>query len=96
MLDVIFSPVVGIVVVVIIALLVALLYARSMYKIAGPDEAIIVSGRSPKTRNIDGVQTEESGLRVVRGAGTFIMPFFQRAGKLSLTSPGHPRRDTDR
>jgi flotillin len=86
MLDVIFSPVVGIVVVVIIALLVALLYARSMYKIAGPDEAIIVSGRSPKTRNIDGVQTEESGLRVVRGAGTFIMPFFQRAGKLSLTS----------
>lgn len=55
------------------------------YRVAGPNEALIVSGSGLGTK---GVNTDSQGnkLKVVRGSGTFVMPVFQRARKLSLMS----------
>lgn len=72
---------------VIVAFLVVLIYLKSVYKNAGPDEALIITGtRSKKTTGTDGTVTEESGIKVVHGSGVFLKPFFQKAAKLSLTS----------
>ncbi|WP_166871558.1 flotillin family protein [Salinibacterium sp. ZJ450] len=76
-------PIIGLALLVI---LIGVFYARSIYKNAGPDEAILVTGRRSKVTVVDGQTTEESGQKVVRGAGVFITPFFQKAHKLSLRS----------
>ena len=85
MIDFFSSPILVIATVVVIAI-IALIYFRAIYKNAGPDEAILITGRRPRRRNIDGVTTEESGIRIVVGSGVFITPFFQRTFKLSLRS----------
>lgn len=71
---------------IIVVLLIVLIYLRSIYKNAGPDEAILITGKRSKLKNVGGVATEESGIRVVVGSGVFITPFFQKAFKLSLRS----------
>jgi flotillin len=86
MFDFLFSPIPGTVALVIIVLLIVLIYAKSVYKNAGPSEALIITGRRPKKTNVGGVATEESGIKIVHGSGVFLTPFFQKASKLSLTS----------
>src|ERR1700709_2486267 len=75
-----------IVVAVIIVALLALISLRSIYKNAGPDEAILLTGRRARKLTVDGVSTEQSGIKIVVGSGVFITPFFQKAFKLSLRS----------
>lgn len=86
MFDFLFSPIPGIIVLVVIVLLIVLIYARSIYKNAGPDEALVITGRKSKKTIVDGATLEESGQRVVHGQGVFITPFFQKAFKMSLRS----------
>ena len=77
--------VVGIVVLVI--LLVAMITQR--YKVAGPNEAFIVTGRRGKeVRNAEtgAVSTDLSGQKVVMGGGVFVLPFVQRLHVLDLSS----------
>jgi len=66
-------------------LLAIYLFFKSRYKKAGPDEALIVFGRKPllgkKVLDQDG---DAQGLRVVRGAGTFIWPGWEAYQRLSL------------
>lgn len=82
-----FGGALGIVVAVVAVVLLVLIYARSVYRNAGPDEALIITGRRPKrTTAADGSVSEESGIKVVHGSGVFLTPFFQKAAKLSLTS----------
>ncbi|PJJ73042.1 flotillin [Diaminobutyricimonas aerilata] len=72
---------------VAVALLVAFLIARGMYRVAAPDEAIIVTGRrARRTTDAQGKETSLSGQRVVHGSGVFVAPFFQKAFKVSLRS----------
>ena len=80
------NPLVVIVAIVHVVAIVGLIYAKSVYKNAGPNEALIITGRRPKTRTVGGVATEESGMKIVHGSGTFLTPFFQKASRLSLTS----------
>ena len=78
-------PIAGIVLVlVLLGLLIA-----SRYKVAGPNEAYIVTGRRGKEiRNLETgqVSTDLSGQKVVMGGGVFVVPFVQRLHVLDLQS----------
>jgi len=72
--------------IVLIALLGALITTR--YKVAGPNEAFIVTGRKGKAvRSATGeVSTDLSGQKVVMGGGVFVVPFVQKLHILDLSS----------
>ena len=81
-------------VVVFIAVLAALVVAvgvlvASRFKVAGPNEAFIVTGRkgravtNPET---GAVSTDLSGQKVVMGASTFVLPVVQKLAVLDLSS----------
>ena len=76
---------------ILLAALVAVVLitgAVRRYRIAEPDEAIIVTGRKGKT-TVDASGhsfTDLSGQKVVTGGGVFVMPFVQKSFKLSLRS----------
>ena len=78
-------PIAGIVVlVVLLGLLIV-----SRYKVAGPNEAYIITGRGGKdVRNLETglVSTDLSGQKVVMGGGVFVLPFVQRLHVLDLQS----------
>lgn len=73
--------------VVVLVLLVLLITSR--YKVAGPNEAFIVTGRkgkaviNPETGELT---TDLSGQKVVMGGGVFVVPFVQKLGNLDLSS----------
>lgn len=79
-------PIVVLIAVIILVFLIVLIYAKSIYKNAGPDEAILITGKRAKVKTVDGIAVQESGIRIVVGSGVFITPFFQKAFKLSLRS----------
>jgi flotillin len=74
-------------IVLLLVLLGALIAQR--YKVAGPNEAFIVTGRRGKAiRNAETgeVSTDLSGQKVVMGGGVFVVPFVQRLHVLDLSS----------
>lgn len=74
----------GIGLVILVALVVV-----TRIKVAGPNEAFIVTGRKgrPVTNPETGeVSTDLSGQRVVMGASTFVVPFIQKLAVLDLSS----------
>lgn len=73
---------------VVLIVLIGLLVA-SRYKVAGPNEAFIVTGRKGKeVRNPETGQmsSDLSGQKVVMGGGVFVIPFVQRLFVLDLSS----------
>jgi len=83
--DPVLTPIIGFV--VLLVLLVLLVTSR--YKVAGPNEAFIVTGRkgkavvNPETGELT---TDLSGQKVVMGGGIFVVPFVQKLGNLDLSS----------
>jgi flotillin len=79
------GPIVG--VVVLLVLLVLLVTSR--YKVAGPNQAFIVTGRkgkavlNPETGQLT---TDLSGQKVVLGGGVFVIPFIQKLATMDLSS----------
>ncbi|GAA4210728.1 flotillin family protein [Actinocatenispora rupis] len=73
-------------IVVLVILIVALILSR--IKVAGSNEAFIVTGRKGKsTTSADGRRTTDlSGQKVVMGASVFVMPVVQRLQILDLSS----------
>ena len=74
---------------VLLVVLTGLIIA-SRYRVAGPNEAFIVTGRkgnkqvkNPETGQIS---TDLSGQKVVMGGGVFVIPFVQRLHILDLSS----------
>jgi flotillin len=65
-------------VIVIIVLIVS--YIGSRYKVAGANEALVVSGQ--RDRAPDG----RKNLKVVRGGGVIVLPLVHKVGKLKLTA----------
>ena len=65
-------------IIVIIVLIVS--YIGSRYKVAGANEALIVSGQRDK--GPDG----RKNLKVVRGGGVIVLPLLHKVGKLKLTA----------
>ena len=68
-------------------LVIGTLIAR--YKVAGPDQAFIITGRRGKS-SIDPVTgrrtTDTSGQKVVVGGGVFVVPFVQQRHDIDLSS----------
>ncbi|WP_344362050.1 flotillin family protein [Streptomyces gobitricini] len=83
------SPVVTAVVGVVVLLVLLALVVITRYKVAGPSEAFIVTGRRGK-RSTDPdtgrVITDNSGQKVVVGGGVFVVPFVQQKFTLDLSS----------
>jgi flotillin len=82
------------VVVLLVLAIVAFVYAKVRFKIATPDEALIITGRKSGTPVINPESGEEStdlsGQRVVIGGGTFVKPVFEQVVRLSLASQSFP------
>lgn len=81
----------GLIAVLGLVLLVVLsgLVVASRYRVAGPNEAFIVTGRKGKeVRNPETgeISTDLSGQKVVMGGGIFVIPFVQRLHILDLSS----------
>jgi flotillin len=72
----------------VVLLILVVLYVLSRIKVAGPNEAFIVTGR--KGRSIEGadgvMNTDLSGQKVVMGASVFVMPVVQKLQVLGLSS----------
>ncbi len=73
----------------VLLLLIAGFLVLSRIKVAGPNEAFIITGRKGKavTNPETGiVSTDLSGQKVVMGASAFVIPFVQKLGVLDLSS----------
>ncbi|WP_194289568.1 MULTISPECIES: flotillin family protein [unclassified Nocardioides] len=78
-------PVIGLIALVVLLVLLV----TSRYKVAGPNEAFIVTGRKGKAvinPETGALTTDLSGQKVILGGGTFVIPFVQKLGTLDLSS----------
>ncbi|MFD4985669.1 flotillin family protein [Streptomyces sp. NPDC058374] len=83
------SPVVSAVVGAVVLLVLLALVVITRYKVAGPSEAFIITGRRGKKStdpNTGRVITDNSGQKVVVGGGVFVIPFVQQRFTLDLSS----------
>lgn len=78
----------------VLLILLIVMFVLSRIKVAGPNEAFIVTGRKGRSvRAADGTTiTDLSGQKVVMGAAVFVMPVVQRLYVLSLSSREIPVR----
>lgn len=87
------SPVIVAVAGVVVLLVLLALVVITRYKVAGPNEAFIITGRRGK-KSIDPetgqVSIDNSGQKVVVGGGVFVVPFVQQ--KFSSTCPAGTSR----
>jgi len=65
---------------VVVVLVLVIAYLGSRYKVAGANEALIVSGRREK--GAEG----QVGLKVVRGQGVIVLPLINKVGRLHLSA----------
>ena len=82
------STLISIVGLVVLVLLIGIIIA-SRYKVAGPNDAYIVTGRKGKpVKNVETgeISTDLSGQKVVMGGGMFVVPFVQKLHILDLSS----------
>ncbi|MER5743036.1 flotillin family protein [Streptomyces sp. NPDC059913] len=83
------SPVVTAVAGVVVLLVLLALVVITRYKVAGPSEAFIITGRRGKksTDPVTGrTSIDNSGQKVVVGGGVFVVPFVQQKFTLDLSS----------
>ncbi|WP_369213135.1 flotillin family protein [Streptomyces flavofungini] len=83
------SPVLTAVIGVVVLLVLLALVVITRYKVAGPSEAFIVTGRRGKKStdpDTGRVMTDNSGQKVVVGGGVFVVPFVQQKFTLDLSS----------
>ncbi|MFI5807156.1 flotillin family protein [Streptomyces sp. NPDC051561] len=83
------SPVVIAVVGIVVLVVLLGLVVVTRYKVAGPSEAFIITGRRGKksTDPVTGrISTDNSGQKVVVGGGVFVVPFVQQKSTLDLSS----------
>ena len=76
------SFLITVVVVVVVVLLALVLLFRSSWRVAEPDEALIISGFAPASRP-DGIG-ESMGFSIVTGRGALILPGLTKVRRLSL------------
>ncbi|MFE9564153.1 flotillin family protein [Streptomyces sp. NPDC006487] len=83
------SPVVTAVVGVFVLLVLLALVVVTRYKVAGPSEAFLITGRRGKSSTdpeTGRISTDNSGQKVVVGGGVFVVPFVQQRYTLDLSS----------
>ena len=65
------------------------LFAGGRYRVAGANEALVISGaHGSKVRDATGdiTSSDDHGVKVVVGAGTFVWPLVNKVGRLQLTA----------
>src|SRR6478735_6879469 len=72
----------------VLLIIMIVFYILSRIKVAGPNEAFIVTGRKGRSvEGADGVVSEDlSGQKVVMGASVFVLPVVQKLQVLGLSS----------
>ena len=84
------SPIVASVIGLVVLVVLLALLVTTRYKVAGPNESFIITGRKGKgeVRNPETgeISTDLSGQKVVMGGGVFVIPFVQRLATLELSS----------
>lgn len=74
---------------VVLLILVVAVLVLSRIKVAGPNEAFIITGRKGKAvtnQQTGAISTDLSGQKVVMGASTFVVPVVQKLAVLDLSS----------
>ncbi|GLZ14037.1 flotillin family protein [Actinomadura sp. NBRC 104425] len=74
----------AITVAVVVALIVLIILFKMVWRVAEPNEALIISGLGARSKPIDGV--DSLGFKIVTGKGTAVLPGFQVARRLRLDS----------
>jgi uncharacterized membrane protein YqiK len=74
------GAVIAVVVLVLLVLLVIVAIFRSMWRIAEPNEALIISGRPHRNKGLE----QSLGFKITTGKGTLVMPGIQAVRRLSL------------
>jgi uncharacterized membrane protein YqiK len=69
-------PIVAVAIGAVVAIIVLAIIFKAVWRVAGPDEALIISGL--------GVAAESPGFRVTTGKGTMVLPGLQSCHRLSL------------
>ncbi|WP_395105226.1 flotillin family protein [Actinomadura sp. SCN-SB] len=77
-------PVVMVVVAAVVGLVVLIILFKMVWRVAEPNEALIISGLGARSKPIDGV--DSLGFKIVTGKGTLVLPGFQTARRLRLDS----------
>ena len=73
----------------VVLVVLLLLLVTSRYKVAGPNQAYIVTGRKGKAvlnPETGALSTDLSGQKVILGGGVFVIPFVQKLATLDLSS----------
>ncbi|WP_433331512.1 flotillin family protein [Spirillospora sp. CA-294931] len=69
---------------VIAALVILIVLFKMVWRVAEPNEALIISGLGARSKPIDGV--DSLGFKIVTGKGTAVLPGFQVSRRLRLDS----------
>ncbi|MBT2207317.1 MULTISPECIES: flotillin family protein [Actinomadura] len=77
-------PVIVAAVAVVVAIIVLIVLFKMVWRVAEPNEALIISGLGAKSKPIDGL--DSLGFKIVTGKGTSVLPGFQVARRLRLDS----------
>ncbi|TDD25434.1 flotillin family protein [Actinomadura sp. KC06] len=77
-------PVLVVAIAAVVALLVLIILFKLIWRVAEPNEALIISGLGARSKPIDGV--DSLGFKIVTGKGTAVMPGFQTSRRLRLDS----------
>ncbi|GAA0383506.1 flotillin family protein [Microbispora corallina] len=68
---------------IVVALIVLILVFKAVWRVAEPNEALIISGLGAHTKN---ELADSLGFKIVTGKGTAVLPGFQNARRLRLDS----------
>jgi uncharacterized membrane protein YqiK len=68
----------------VIAVIILIIVFKAVWRVAEPNEALIISGLGAKAHNRD--TAESLGFKITTGKGTMVLPGFQTCRRLSLDS----------
>jgi flotillin len=71
---------------VVVGIIVLALVLKGLWRVAEPNEALIISGF--RARSSPGDSADSLGFKIVTGKGTLVLPGFQAARRLSLDTRG--------
>ncbi|SFP02625.1 MULTISPECIES: SPFH domain-containing protein [Actinomadura] len=77
-------PVIAVAVGAVVAVIVLIILFKMVWRVAEPNEALIISGLGARSKPIDGV--DSLGFKIITGKGTAVLPGFQTSRRLRLDS----------
>ena len=75
-------PIVAVAIGAVVAIIVLIVIFKAIWRVAEPNEALIISGLGARAHNRD--TAESLGFKITTGKGTMVLPGFQTCRRLSL------------